>query len=796
MPARSKWVLCKCSSCPHEGKFFQTDEIAGHRASVAAIQRRRESSTHSSKRQNSESVPNSLIIESVERLMNTGGLDSSLGMATCLPDSVGRADEALHAFGYDPSQNQSLDAVELLERIKASLERESCRLRALERSISSWSPTNSQALLSVEREVTNLRLKSSISARSMETASKARGEIRLLCDSIEARVLEVKTLVGLTGTGLRNVDCGEYSVRSQERGDADLISIVLSESYFASPIDGSDGLVQSVIFIGLVCNVILLLSRRATSLIIGLVRVVVRTALAIRASPHDAVSAVTMDRIPVDPRTILSKCNLTGRTTTYAACPKCHFTYKPSYVHGSVLPTYPITCANKRHPDSPICAAQLVRQRVIEGITVQSPIRPFVYHSVLDFVGALFSRRDLEEQIDRACDDALRSGSPQEMRAIDDVFQGEFLRTFQGPRSRRLFIDRRGEGRLAFSLNVDFFNVNGNRAGGAVTSCGIIAMACLNLSPRVRYKFENLHIVGIIPGPREPDLEAINGFLKPLMDDMVELWDPGVQLSRTALCEHGRVVRGALACVVCDLPAARKVAALANHRSGNFLCSLCRKTRANIDNMRDSPSRRSSLEMRSNAHAWATASTNAQQEAIFQSAGVRFSELWRLCYWDPTRQLVIDPMHNLLLGVAQDHFRNVLSCTSTGASAVSTAQPAFSYAFEPVPAKEANSGHPIHTPGGKDYMDDKAIEDVSKIHKRLVLPLATTERTGSASLEAFSEHLSKKHKYKALEFVCKSLDISPEWPSNTEGNSRLRKIHWAKALASWVSPMIDWRAAQ
>ena len=144
-------------------------------------------------------------------------------------------------------------------------------------------------------------------------------------------------------------------------------------------------------------------------------------------------------------------------------------------------------------------------------------------------------------------------------------------------------------------------------------------------------------------------------------------------------------------------------------------------------------------------------------------------------------------MHNLLLGVVQDHFRNVLSLTPRGASAVSPSRPAFHYEFTPVPADESRSRRSVHAPRGKDSMDDKDIEDVSKMHKRLVLPLTTTGRTGIASEEAFAELLAKCYRYRALEFVCNSLDISPQSQSNPRGKSRLCRAHWARALASWVS---------
>jgi hypothetical protein len=37
-------------------------------------------------------------------------------------------------------------------------------------------------------------------------------------------------------------------------------------------------------------------------------------------------------------------------------------------------------------------------------------------------------------------------------------------------------------------------------------------------------------------------------------------------------------------------------------------------------------------------------STLADREKIFTKYGTRWSELWRLPYWDPSRQLVVDAM--------------------------------------------------------------------------------------------------------------------------------------------------------
>jgi len=114
------------------------------------------------------------------------------------------------------------------------------------------------------------------------------------------------------------------------------------------------------------------------------------------------------------------------------------------------------------------------------------PIKPFVYHHFHDYLAGLLSRPDLEELMDKSCDN-LKSRDQPAASFIGDVFEAEFLRTFEGPKLGTLFVDWQGGGRYAFSLNVDFFALEGMRICGATASAGIISLACAS------YRSESLH---------------------------------------------------------------------------------------------------------------------------------------------------------------------------------------------------------------------------------------------------------------------------------------------------------------
>ncbi|KAJ7189485.1 hypothetical protein GGX14DRAFT_308566, partial [Mycena pura] len=95
---------------------------------------------------------------------------------------------------------------------------------------------------------------------------------------------------------------------------------------------------------------------------------------------------------------------------------------------------------------------------------------------------------------------------------VNNVFEAEFLRTFEGPVPEELFINRGGRMRLAFEILLDFFNPHGLRKRGNHDSVGILAVVNLNISEDLRYKPEFMWL-SIILGPKEPNYEQINSYL-------------------------------------------------------------------------------------------------------------------------------------------------------------------------------------------------------------------------------------------------------------------------------------------
>lgn len=120
---------------------------------------------------------------------------------------------------------------------------------------------------------------------------------------------------------------------------------------------------------------------------------------------------------------------------------------------------------------------------------------------------------------------------------------------------------------IALSLNIDWFNPYEH------TSIGAIYFTILNLPRTERYKIENIIVAGLIPGPNDP--KRMSPFLAPVVDDLLELWNNGLQIPTS----NGPVtIRAALLCFTSDIPATRvrKVCGFPGFKA-KLGCSKCLK---------------------------------------------------------------------------------------------------------------------------------------------------------------------------------------------------------------------------
>lgn len=106
---------------------------------------------------------------------------------------------------------------------------------------------------------------------------------------------------------------------------------------------------------------------------------------------------------------------------------------------------------------------------------------------------------------------------------------------------------------LLLTLNVDWFQAFDKKGPYSV---GAMYMTINNLPRHLRFKKENVILVGVMPGPREPEKEQINHYLRPLVQELHDLYQDGITMD---FGNDKVLIRAALFNVACDIPAARKV---------------------------------------------------------------------------------------------------------------------------------------------------------------------------------------------------------------------------------------------
>ena len=212
---------------------------------------------------------------------------------------------------------------------------------------------------------------------------------------------------------------------------------------------------------------------------------------------------------------------------------------------------------------------------------------------------------------------------------------------------------------LAFMISVDWFQPFKH----CTYSIGAIYLVIVNLPRNERYKRENVILAGLIP-PLETEPNTLNSFLSPLVSDLKELWK-GVRLYTSESPRYKVLVRGALICAACDIPAARKLCGFKAHNA-NRGCSKCfkwfsgpvtNKDYSGFD--REKWLLRDITAHRQYAAQIKEAKTAQEKSSLETQHGIYYSILLKLDYFNPIRNCIVDPMHNLFLGTAKRFFKKI-----------------------------------------------------------------------------------------------------------------------------------------
>ena len=421
--------------------------------------------------------------------------------------------------------------------------------------------------------------------------------------------------------------------------------------------------VYASLILVLVLRFLFNLSRRRTDVVLAGLRGILRLA---------NVPSEQLGNIPHDSRTVLQKFRLDPTTTTYVMCPKCYALYP--------LTVAEKMCTHKQTEQSDPCNAPILlpvekatRNHGQDNSSSESeadeegrdndddlwvPIKTYTHQSFIHWLGSMLCRPGVEDIIDDY--DRLFT----EKDSIEDIWDTKFMRDFpdstQTAHERRPFFtpSMKQDGRYAFSLSADSFDPLGNITAKHTISATGINMVLLNLPPHLRHKTENLYHAGVIPGPGKPSNEQMNHFTQLIVDEFVPLYEAGVRYSKTSRYPDGRGCKCVLAILVTDALAARQVAGFRSVTSYHP-CTFCFITTHDLETLMRPWLERDPVKHREYAALWKDALTPGDRKKIEEAHQTRWSPLLELRYWNPSLSTVIDSMHNLYLGLIQDHCRYI-----------------------------------------------------------------------------------------------------------------------------------------
>ena len=352
-----------------------------------------------------------------------------------------------------------------------------------------------------------------------------------------------------------------------------------------------------------------------------------------------------VEDIPEDTRTIINDLDIDPVAEHFVYCPKC------SYLYPSAGNVYPDRCIYQRAPNSKPCNWRLRLTRTIAGKRRTFPAGRFVHQDFNHWLGRVMCCQGVEDQVDR---NMLNNGHHVTSDHCD-VWDTHTFRDLKGADGKPFIDSTVREGRYIFGICMDGFNAEGK--GGAMSPLTAVYLVWYNLPPELRFKYEYMFLAGVLPG--HPSMEQINHLLRPLVTCFCNGYSRGVWFTSTPLHLNGKLARFAIVPVVADLLAARQMSGFAPHSSINF-CSLCTQKLGDIEELDyRNWTQRSGEEHRRVAEEWRDATTEEEQNQIYEDHGIWWSELLRLPYWDATRMVALDSMHLFYLGNFQRHCEQV-----------------------------------------------------------------------------------------------------------------------------------------
>ncbi|TFK48392.1 hypothetical protein OE88DRAFT_1704182, partial [Heliocybe sulcata] len=266
--------------------------------------------------------------------------------------------------------------------------------------------------------------------------------------------------------------------------------------------------------------------------------------------------------MPVTYTTVLNRFGLEDRFHIYPGCPSCHCIFG-----GELLPD--ATC--------PACDVALFKSRYSNVFSKLTGYRPKPARAVpLVPLSTLLGDVLSDSYLESMCEGWMNH--THEPGKYSNMMDGEVPRTIKDAKGNPFFssgsLEEPSELCLPVTCGMDWCVYNQNKKGyGPSHSAGIISFCLASLPPELRYT-RNLMVPVVMPGPSEPSADEMQHYLKFVVDDLIKLYDDGIHI-KTANYPEGRLVRLFLIAIVCDHLAMCKACGFGDHRHNKAPCTKC-----------------------------------------------------------------------------------------------------------------------------------------------------------------------------------------------------------------------------
>ncbi|GBC22309.2 uncharacterized protein LOC107327733 [Rhizophagus irregularis DAOM 181602=DAOM 197198] len=200
---------------------------------------------------------------------------------------------------------------------------------------------------------------------------------------------------------------------------------------------------------------------------------------------------------------------------------------KHQFVKFFVYPSSIKKCGHVQFPNHRSlrqCNASLSEQKELDdGKVVNAPLLIYQMSSIKEQLLQMYQRPNFEKNLKLWADRSVND------RVLCDVYDGEIWKNFSNSGiivddesdEQRFFNKEHADDHLGIMINVDWFQPFER----TIHSSGAIYGAICNLPRELRFKSENMLILGLMPGPNEPSLHQINHYLAPIIDQFQTFWE-------------------------------------------------------------------------------------------------------------------------------------------------------------------------------------------------------------------------------------------------------------------------------